>query len=130
MSNTAKEKLHAFERALFLKSRTMRTGGALAAVAGLTTILNDLGSETIVASNPVAGQAFAKASADLSNVTTALQHGANEVAIGIYANLISSIPAIHAAIAQAIPAEIRGHDPTPPEPLAQAAQRALTIIGL
>jgi hypothetical protein len=129
MSTLAKEKLHAFERELFLKSRAIKSGGAVAAVAGLTAMLNELGTETIVASNPTASQAFAKASADLALTTAALHDGAKDAAIGFYANLISSIPAIHAAIAQAVPAEIRGHDPTPPQPLAEAAQRALSILG-
>lgn len=130
MSGLAKEKLHAFERALFLKSRAMKTGGAVAAVAGLTTMLNDLGAETIVASSPVAGEAFARASGDLANVTAALQQGASDVAIGIYANLVASVPSLHAAIAAAVPAEVRGNEPTDPDFLANAAARALAILGL
>ncbi|MFN0024923.1 MAG: hypothetical protein ACKVS5_13605 [Parvularculaceae bacterium] len=130
MSNAAKEKLHAFERMLILKSRTMRNGGALAAVSGLCVMLNELGSETIVQTNPTVSSAFAQASADLAGAAAALQAGAHEAAIGIYANLVTSIPAMHAAIAAAVPADIRGHDPTPPEPLALAVQRALAILGL
>lgn len=129
MSEVAKGKLHAFERALFLKSRAMKTGGAVAVVAGLTTMLNDLGAETVVATNPVAGQAFAKASADLANMTAALHQGANEVAIGVYAKLISSIPMIHAKIAAALPEEVRGSGPTDPDALNNAAQRAIAILN-
>jgi hypothetical protein len=129
MSSTAKGKLHAFERALFLKSRAMKTGGAVAAVAGLTTMLNDLGSETIVSTNPVAGQAFAKASTDLAQVTAALNQGANDVALGVYANLISSIPSLHALVAAAVPEEVRGSGPTDPDALLIAAQRAVAILN-
>jgi hypothetical protein len=129
MGFTAKGKLHAFERALFLKSRAMKAGGALAVVAGLTKMLDDLGAETIVATNPVASRAFAEASAHLTNVTAALQQGANDVAISIYAKLISSIPSLHAEIAAAVPLEVRGNDPTDPDFLALAAQRTLAILG-
>ncbi|HBS35408.1 MAG TPA: hypothetical protein DEA50_10085 [Parvularcula sp.] len=130
MSGLAKEKLHAFERALFLKSRAMKTGGAIAAVAGLTTMLDDLGAETIVASTPVAGEAFARASGDLANVTAALHQGATDVAVNLYANLVSSVPSLHAAIAAAVPAEVRGNEPTDPDFLAHAAARAVAILGL
>ncbi len=129
MINAARQKLHAFERALFLKSRAMKSGTALAAVVGLTAMLHDLGSESIVQSNPTASAAFAQANAELAKITSALHHGANDAALALYAHLVSSIPEVHAVIAQAIPAEIRGHDPTPPEPLAHAMQRALSILG-
>jgi hypothetical protein len=108
----------------------MKTGSALAAVTGLAVMLNDLGSESIVQTNPTVGSAFAKASADLADAAAALQAGAHETAIGIYANLVSSVPTLHAAIAGALPFEIRGDDPTPPQPLAEAAARALSILGL
>jgi hypothetical protein len=129
MSNAAKEKLHAFERALFLKSRAIKTGGALAAVTGLSVMLNELGSETIAQTNPTVGAAFAQASADLAGAAAALQAGAHEAAIGLYAKLVTSVPAMHAAIAAAVPADVRGNDPTDPDLLAAAAARTLGILG-
>lgn len=130
MSNSAKGKLYAFERALFLKSRTMKTAGALGAVGALTLILDDLGTESIVQTNPVANAAFAKLNADLGGVAAALQAGANDVALQLYAALLNAIPAIHALAVQALPAEARGSGPTKTDDLIDAAQRASAILGL
>lgn len=129
MSNTAKSKLYAFERALFLKSRTMKTAGALGAVAALTAILDDLGGEAIVQTNPVASAAFAKLNADLAGVSAALQAGAQEAALQLYAGLVTAMPTIHTLVWQVVPAEIRGSDPTEPPALAEAAQRAIAILN-
>lgn len=129
MSNTAKSKLYAFERALFLKSRTMKTAGALGAVGALTAILDDLGGEAIVQTNPVASAAFAKLHADLAGVSAALQAGAQDAALQLYAGLVTAVPTVHALVSQVVPAEIRGSDPTEPEALVDAAQRAMAILG-
>lgn len=129
MSNSAKSKLHAFERALFLKSRTMKTGGAAAAVAALTAILDDLGAESIVQSNPVANAAFAKLSADVGTIGASLQAGATDAAVQLYVGLVSAMPTIHALVFQALPEEARGSGPTDPDALVNAAQRTVAILG-
>ena len=130
MSNSAKSKLYAFEKALFLKSRTMKTAGALGAVGALSVILDDLGADEFVQSNPVASTVHAKLEADIAGVTAALQAGANDVALQLYTALVNAIPAIHALAVQALPMEARGSGPTKPDALIDAAQRASAILGL
>ena len=129
MSNSAKSKLYAFEKALFLKSRTMKTAGAITAVGALAAILDDLGAESIVQTNPVANAAFAKLSADVGTIGAALQTGATDVAVQLYAGLVSAMPTIHTMVANVIPAEVRGHDKTDVQALSAAAARTLTVLG-
>ncbi len=129
MSNSAKSKLYAFERALFLKSRSMKTAGALAAVGALSSILDDLGAEDLVKTNSIAGAVHAKLDADIAGVTAALQAGANDVALQLYGSLINAIPTVHALAVQALPIEARGSGPTKPEALIDAAQRAMAILN-
>lgn len=130
MSNSAKSKLHAFERALFLKSRTMKTAGAITTVGALAAILDDLGAESVVQTDPVANAAFAKLNADVGTIGAALQTGATDVAVQLYAGLVSAMPTIHSLVYQALPEEVRGSGPTDPNGLAMAAQRASAILGL
>ncbi|MCP5432663.1 MAG: hypothetical protein H6923_05260 [Alphaproteobacteria bacterium] len=130
MSNSAKSKLYAFERALFLKSRTMKTAGAFGAVGALSAILDDLGTESIVQTDPVANAAFAKLSADIGTIGAALQTGATDVAVQLYAGLVSAMPTIHSLVYQALPEEVRGSGPTDHSVLTMAAQRASAILGL
>jgi len=129
MSISAKTKLHALERALFLKSRTMKSAGALGAVGALSALLSDLGGESIVGSNATAKAAFETANAELASITAALQAGAHQAALDLYAGLVSTVPAIHAAVWEALPAEIRGHEPTDPDNLVDAATRAIAILN-
>ena len=129
MSNSAKSKLHAFERTLFLKSRAMRTAGALTAVGTLKVILDDLGRESIVRSDPVANAAFAKLNADIGTIGTSLQAGATDLAVQLYAGLVTAMPTIHALVFQALPEEVRGSGPTDADELFEAAQRAVAILN-
>lgn len=129
MRISAKAKLHAFERALFLKSRSMKTAGALGAVGALTLLLDDLGADPAVADHPVASAHFAKATAAFADMTAALQAGAQQAAVDLYAGFVAAVPAMHASLWEAMPAEVRGHDKTDEALLVDAAARALTILG-
>ena len=129
MKKSLTDKYHDFERTVFLKSRHMKTAGALAAVGTLTTLLNELGQEEIVASNQAASESYVTVSTSLANISGALNSGAQDIAISLYAQLISSLPEIHTAIAHAVPAGVRGGDPTDAAALANAAERALVILG-
>jgi hypothetical protein len=132
MTSPIKTKLHAFERALILGARPLKSGSAVRAVGAVTALsasLAVLGQETFVATNGVAKAAFMRAEADLAAIAAALDAGARDTAIGVYARLLEALPTIHSALWSAAPAQLRGNDPTEPEALLSAVKRALEVLG-
>lgn len=130
MSHSSKEKLYAFERAVFLNSRSAKSAGLLAAVGSLTTLIEDLRGEEIMTREPVVADAFALVTGKMNEISVAAQTGANEIAVHAYAELVRMIPVLHSNIAAVAPAQIRGHGPTDEMALANAAERALAILGV
>lgn len=127
----AKLKLYNFERAVFLNARSIRAGGAIAVVGTLTTLLQSVGAEEIVQTDAGIHEMYVNMTAQINNISQAVQTGASDTVIKLYAELISSIPDLHASVAQTIGYEVgRGHDPTAIAALADASMRALSILGI
>ena len=128
MTNIAESKLHEFERQLFIKSRSIKSTGAVAAVATLLATLHDLEPEVIAASDAKVSQIYHTIENHLTQVAHAAEVGSQELAVEVYANILRAVPSIHIELAEYAPA-IRGGG-TPPEQLINASQRALSILGV
>ena len=129
MSHLAREKLHAFEKAVFLKARTIKTAGALGTVGILSALLNDLGDEKIVHSSPGLSQIYAQVGTKVDNIASALHAGTSDVALRCYGELVTFLPAMHSKVAALVPLEMRG-EPKDLADMMDIPERTLAILGL
>ncbi|MEL6370670.1 MAG: hypothetical protein AAFR03_08120 [Pseudomonadota bacterium] len=130
MTTKLKALLNSFENTVFLKSRAMRGAGALGALSILTAMADEFRNLEVVQSYPELSLQIDRVQGQIQTAASAIQVGAQDIAINVYGQLVRDLPALHREIWNIVPADIRGNSPTDDQTLMSAAERALNILGL